>query len=113
MKTLILTHAFPLNVFRGMAYQNYKLVSVLALREYEVYIVAGHGVGTALTDRLVIYSVNFPNILLRSIWYSLVSSQLISKQARTGSIFAIHNNLKKEPQEIRSNVGIYMKLITL
>ncbi|MEM1567601.1 MAG: glycosyltransferase family 4 protein [Thermofilaceae archaeon] len=110
MKILILTHEYPPYVFGGVAYYNFELARFLASRGHKVYVVCGRGVDITKDNGVVIYRTNFPDILIRSIWYSLSSIDIIMNLinkvdiviSNAGSIYAIHKIIKKNRKKLIS-----------
>lgn len=80
-KIVILSHEYPPYVFGGTSYYVRELAEHLALRGFIVYVVAGRSnqLHVELRNGVRIIRLNFPDVPLRSFWYSLKSKNIISK----------------------------------
>ncbi|MEM3449759.1 MAG: glycosyltransferase family 4 protein [Nitrososphaerota archaeon] len=85
MKVLILGHEYPPYIFGGVAYYTKELAEYLASQGFIVNVVAGRSRKpfVELKNNVRIARVSFPNIPIRSFWYSLASRSTVLKLAES------------------------------
>ncbi|MEM2297741.1 MAG: glycosyltransferase family 4 protein [Ignisphaera sp.] len=85
MRVLILSHEYPPYVFGGVAYYTKELAEYLTSQGFIVNVVAGRSSKpyVELENNVRITRVSFPNIPIRSFWYSLASRSTVLKLAES------------------------------
>lgn len=83
MRILILSHEYPPYVFGGVAYYTKELAEYLASKGFIVSVVTGRSSKPCVEfkNNVKVIRVGFPNIPIRSFWYSLLSKSITLKLA--------------------------------
>ncbi|MEM1510321.1 MAG: glycosyltransferase family 4 protein [Thermofilaceae archaeon] len=85
MRILILSHEYPPYTFGGVAHYTAELAEYLASRGLTVYVVAGRSSKQYLDFEfrkgIKVIRVKFPDVPIRSLWYSCASKNIVQKLA--------------------------------
>ncbi|MEM1520186.1 MAG: glycosyltransferase family 4 protein [Candidatus Korarchaeum sp.] len=100
-----MSHEYPPYAFGGVAYYTKELAEYLSRRGYTIYIVAGRSKKYSIETHgeIVIYRAYFPDIPVRSVWYSIFSRNIVLKLVKwadtiifnSGSIGLLPNFLSR------------------
>jgi len=85
---LILSHEYPPYYFGGVGTYTKELAEYLSLK-FNVYVIAGrttHNITVERKGSLNIVRVPFPNIPIRSIWYSFSAKEIVLKLAEKATV---------------------------
>ncbi|AFA40084.1 Glycosyltransferase [Pyrobaculum oguniense TE7] len=77
---LILSHEYPPYAFGGVATFTEEIAHYLAQQNYNVYVVTGRSIKRTTIEKsnnLIIIRTAFPDLPIRSVWYSFLSKTLI------------------------------------
>jgi len=86
---LILSHEYPPYLFGGVGVFTKGLAEHLSRQGYRIYVIAGRsskGFGVEKGISLNVLRVYFPDVPIRSIWYSVLSKNLILTLARKSDV---------------------------
>jgi len=88
-KVLILSHEYPPYFFGGIGTYTRQLAEYLSLHGFNVYVVAGRATNGFTIERdgsVHVLRVYFPDMPVRSIWYSIFSKNLILELAEKSDV---------------------------
>jgi len=93
---LILSHEYPPYAFGGVATFAKELAEYLHQQGHKVYVVAGRTEKGVIVEKHgpTIIRASFPDIPIRSLWYSIFASQMIQKIAHKVDTIIINNTIE-------------------
>ncbi|MEM3609956.1 MAG: glycosyltransferase family 4 protein [Candidatus Anstonellales archaeon] len=82
-EVLILTHEYPPYIFGGVSSYMKEMVKFLSLKGFKVHVVTGRSDRKSLRveslKNITFYRIYFPEVPIRSIWYSYFSKEVVLK----------------------------------